>query len=614
MCGISGIIGKGWTQEELLSMVKAQDHRGPDANGFYISEDKTIGLGHNRLSIIDLSSTGNQPFIDKRNKLHIVFNGEIYNYLELKSELSYYSYQSASDTEVILAAYQKWGKDCVNHFNGMFAFAIWDEANGELFCARDRIGIKPFYFIKTKDKFCFSSEIKALIEAGYIPEMNELAVVNYLINGQYEFKGNTFFKNVQELPPGYVLVLKNSDVTIKPYWQLENHIAPETIYEDPPYWEEYLTDLINNAIKLRLRSDVPLGVHLSGGLDSSSLLCAMGDILPKGSHLEAFTGIFGNEKYDEKIFANAVTNKLNVHLNFSKLEFDRFWEIARQVQYYQEQPFGGIATMGYFDLEKLANEKGITVLLEGQGGDELFGGYNYYIADHVTDLLAMKKDREVEQLLDDYTKFHNFDKNSFSAKLKSMIEGKGKTYQDGSHYLRRDCVDRDFLSTFCVENHYERPSESSFTNARFRDIKYSKLTRVLRFNDRMSMSASRELRVPFLDHNVVEYSFKLSNDTLLKRGIPKYPLRKIMKNNLTDEIRMAPKRAVVTPQREYFRGPLKKEIINILQNSRLAARGILNKKSMIKAFHDFCEDDSQNNSFFIWQWVNLELWFQVYKL
>ncbi len=614
MCGISGIVGKGWERGQLEAMVSIQRHRGPDDDGIYIDASGTVGLGHNRLSIIDLSPAGHQPMSNHDGTLWIVFNGEIYNYLELRAELSEYPYRTQSDTEVILAAYEQWGEDCAKHFVGMFAFAIWDERQQKLFCVRDRLGIKPFYYAQVGDRFMFASEIKALLEAGYSARANDGAIYDYLVHGLYDHTAETFFDGIMALEPGHTLTWDLQNITVRPYWDLTDMVLNRPEPNESPYdWRDHLEALLIDAARLHLRSDVPVGIHLTGGLDSSALLALLDDLMPNGGQIQAFTGIYGDHRYDEATFSAEVTRSLQVGLNECPIGLDQLWDVAARTQWHQEQPFGGVATLVYWNMDACARQKHITVLLEGQGGDELFGGYAYYVGNYASDLERAGQSERLARFVDKYSAAHNIQRERIWKRIRQMQSNHGAGYQDGSSYLRPDCLTETFRATDGIMSAFPQPSSSTFTNARVRDLRYTKLPRVLRFNDRMSMAFGCELRVPFLDHRLVEFSFTLPNSLLLYQGLPKWPLRAAVGTRLSDRVRFAPKRDVVTPQREWFRGALRADIQTRLAHSELARRGYVDAASVRQAFSDFCADESLVNSLFIWQWLNLDLWFEVFR-
>ena len=616
MCGISGILGSGWEPSQLTAMVDSLAHRGPDDRGRYVDPANGVGLGHNRLSILDLGPAGRQPMADASGRLHLVFNGEIYNYRELREELHDYPYRTRTDTEVILAAYRQWGVSCVEHFNGMFAFALWDASRRQLFAARDRLGIKPFYYCHLNGCFLFASEIKALLAAGFPARMSQEILRDYLLQGWYEHRPETFFEGIRSLQPGHTLLCRDGELHEAPYWELSRiaEETTETFDAGQETWRELLAERLDDAVRLRLRSDVPVGMHLSGGLDSSALLATLDHLLPAESRLEAFTATFGDARYDEVIHSRRVARSLDLQLHAAPFRPDELWATAERAQWHQEQPFGGVSTLGYWNLEQTARERGITVLLEGQGGDELFGGYAYYQADHVQDLLDTGRQDDIEPFLARCAERQGLSPEQLTLKVERMRRSRGKIFQDGSSFLRTDCLADDFSRLGPSSPELRLPETSAFRRARVRDLRYTKLPRVLRFNDRMSMAFGRELRVPLLDHRLVELSFQLPDDLLLHDGHTKWPLRRALEGRLDDQIRLAPKRAVVTPQKEWFRGPLRQEIAARLERSELARLGILDRQRALAAFHQFTHDPKIENAFYLWQWLNLDLWIETFRV
>jgi asparagine synthase (glutamine-hydrolysing) len=570
MCGISGIVGPDCRQDIIDKMIGALSHRGPDAASSFLSSTRQCALGHNRLSIIDLSVSGTQPMKDSTERYRIVFNGEIYNYLELRSIVGDYPYNSDSDTEVLLAGYAKFGKDLLKHLIGMFAFAIWDEKEKALFCARDRLGIKPFHYSSYKDHFYFGSEVKALLAAGIPADADWSSWEDYLKHGLYDHTERTFFKHVTALPPGHTLTLKNNAITIEPYWRLEKAIDGYFLGNIDEAADQF-NALMTDSIRLRLRSDVPVGVNLSGGLDSSSLFSYVDRHNDTQDNLSCFTYAFDDPSYDEIDYAASVPRHKNWQKNISRLSADDAWDSIGRLMYHEEAPYGGIGTLAYYHLHKYIKNSGVTVVLEGQGVDELLAGYAYYV----------KK------------------------------ENVGNVYQDGTSFLKSECLSADLSCKDTPYPTFDAPFESSLSNALYRDVRYTKLPRVLRMNDRLSMAFGTELREPFLDHRVVEFCFSLPDHFKLSDGISKRLLRHAMKDALPVEVRATAKRAVVTPQREWIKGPLKNRILDLINSQSFREMGVFDFRACEKALEDFCKGHG-DNAFFIWQWINFYSWTQVF--
>ncbi|RJQ17641.1 asparagine synthase (glutamine-hydrolyzing) [Candidatus Woesearchaeota archaeon] len=611
MCGICGIIQldkQPVDESRLVQLRDAMLHRGPDDAGIYF--DGSVGLGHRRLSIIDLSKAGHQPMANQDRTVFVVFNGEIYNYIELKEELADYPYTSNTDTEVLLAAYERWGEQCVKKFIGMFAFALWDAKKKKLFCARDRIGIKPFYYHASKSAFLFASEIKALLEIG-VPRMpNDKIIYDFLALGCYDHSEQTFFKDVLQLMPGHTLTVQKNKITLKQYWdvpvQKESKISEEEA-------KATLKNLIYDAVKLRLRSDVPLAINLSGGLDSSALLCIANDLLHDRGELNTFTMCYDKKKYDEREFIKAFVKKVRCNPHYILTNPEDIFSSARTVTWYLEQPFGGVPTIAYWKMHQEIRKKGIIVLLEGQGVDETFGGYTYFYGSYFSDLLKQKKFVTLFSELKAYQSMNSLSLKEMVSFFKKVLKAnRTMTTQDATSFIKLNCLADDFKKKFSPILQWKEPFSSAFSNRMYTDLKYTKIPRVLRFNDRISMSASTELRVPFLDHRIVEFAFQLPNALKIKHAQTKHLVREAMKGILPEEVRTRQKIAVVTPQQEWFKNELKSELERILSSKSFAERPYFNVAEVQKEFQKYYKSKDLPNSFFLWQWVNLELWMRIY--
>ena len=603
MCGISGIVGPGWERPQLERMVTIQHHRGPDDSGVYV--DGEVGLGHNRLSIIDLSPAGHQPMSNHDGTLWIVFNGEVYNYLELRAELNDYPYRSRTDTEVILAAYERWGERCVEHFIGMFAFAIWDARCQRLFCARDRLGIKPFHYVWHNGCFLFASEIKALLAAGHPAAPNWSVWVTYLTHGYYDHSTETFFDGVCVLPPGHSLTLKDSQASVRCYWDLPALTAEPLVLDDDEA-AAHLMDLFEDAVRLRLRSDVPLGVNLSGGLDSASLMITMDRLVQTEGEVQTFTASFADPRYDEQDFASEVPRHTRWARHLQRLSEAEVWDVAQEALWYQEAPYGGIGTLAYHHLHRRARERGITVLLEGQGVDEMLAGYNYFRPPYYLDLLeqgrwqALRRELRASQANGQL---------GLEAVRRLQVGVALNVYQDGTSHLRPQCTLPDARALASDQPQFPRPFQDHLTNALYRDLRYTKLPRVLRMNDRLSMAFSCELREPYLDHRVVEFLFRLPGRQKIRLGHSKFLLRHAMVGRLPDSVRLSGKRAVVTPQREWLRTLLRPQVEEIIHSRSFAEHELFDVREVHRTYRRFRAGEGRN-SFFVWQWMNTELWFR----
>jgi len=586
-------------------MTEVQHHRGPDDRGVALLEGDTVGLGHNRLSIIDLSQAGHQPMSNAGGGLTIVFNGEVYNYRELKQELSGYPFRGDSDTEVVLAAYERWGENCLERFVGMFAFAIWDAEKRHLFCARDRLGVKPFHYAQLAGRFLFASEVKALLAAGVPAAPDGESWGLYLAHGVYELPGRTFFKEVQTLLPAHAMTVA-ADGTQKQwrYWDLAERAAEPLDADDDTAADE-MRALLKESARLRLRADVPVGVMLSGGLDSAAVMTTVDRLLPEGGEIETFTGVFGDSRYDEDDFSEKVPRQARWRRNLASFPVEKVWDLTDQAVWHQEAPFGGVSTLLYHQAHELAKERGITVLLEGQGGDELFAGYGYFRPPYYLDLLESGGWRALRREV----KATPGESRDWLSQARLLRAGReAQVYYDGSSHLRADCISEDVRNNVSPPT-YPAPFGDHLRNVLYRDLCITKLPRVLRMNDRVSMAYSRELRQPLIDHRLVEHAFRLPGMQKIRGGQGKFLLRHAMRRDLPEEVRGEPKRFVVTPQREWLVGPLAGAVTDIVESREFRDRGLFDVAEVRRAWKKFREGDSKN-AFFVWQWVNTELWFR----
>lgn len=606
MCGIAGVVGPGSSAARARAMARIQAHRGPDDEGVWTAPG--VALGHRRLSIIDLSDSGHEPMVSADGRLALTFNGEIYNYRELRAELRDYPYRSRTDTEVILAAYAHWGEACLERFVGMFAFALWDAERGRLFCARDRLGIKPFHWALHEGDLLFASEIKGLLAAGVpsVPDRDTWAT--YLTHGVYDHSDRTFFEGVRSLPPGHALsVAPGAAPSIAPYWDLGRATADIADLSDAEAETGFL-ERFEDAVRLRLRADVPLGVNLSGGLDSASLVATVDRVSDDAGALQTFTAAFDDPRYDEVDFADEVPRRRAWTRHVERLAPERVWPLAEQATWHQEAPFGGIATLGYHNLHGRSRHEGVTVLLEGQGVDEMLAGYRYFRPHHHLDLLDAGRCADARAALRAEAAAEDDGWRAGLARVRGLRSGGGApVYQDGTSFLAPDALAPAVVERAGPYPAFPQPYADRLRNALYRDLRHTKLPRVLRMNDRLSMAFSRELREPYLDHRLVEFLFRLPAHQRIRAGRPKDLLRRAMAGRLPDSVRLAGKRAVVTPQREWLRGPLADRVEGLLASESFRSRGLFDADACLEAFRRFRAGEG-SNAFFVWQWVGTELW------
>lgn len=626
MCGIAGIFDTNLSsmpKEKIgpivKNMVNAIKHRGPDDDGVYCTHG--VGLGASRLSIIDLSSQGHMPMLDEETGNCIVHNGEVYNYKELIEEMGLSNFKSQTDTEVVLKAYAKYGGDCLKYLNGMYAFSIWDAKNKRLFCVRDRIGIKPFFYALHNGVFYFASEIKSILRCG-VPCIPNLKIIyDYLAYGVYDHSGETFFKNIKQIPPGHSLTVGSDSLChLKKYWDISSDLEANANFTLPSSKRydligERFMDLLTDSIRLRLRSDVPIALHASGGLDSTFMMATINRVNKGQGSLKAFSYFFRDARYDEKPYVQELTDKLGWKVNgYIRLSPQEIPELFREAIWHQEQPFPGILTLAKHKLIKESIPFGAKVILEGQGGDEIAGGYQYYMGPYIMDLIKQGQFKLALQEISTFGKQNNISTRKSFAKILAAIVAyyRLRRSADGTSFVKIHCLNRDFLN---AEKHgisFPKPFKSNLLNMQYRDILYTKLPRILRSCDRASMAYGRELRVPFLDYRLVEFSFSLPGHAKIQGGTQRSFMRKSLKPFFSSEIIDMPKRAVVDPQREWLKGPLANWVRDIIFSDSFRSREIFNQKAVKKEYSDYCKRQFNQNSFHLWQWVSLELWYRKF--
>lgn len=517
-------------------------HRGPDGEGIWSNTGHTALLGHRRLSIIDLSDAGQQP-MEYMSRYTIVHNGEIYNYIELKEELSKkgYSFRSQTDTEVIAAAYDHWKEECVDRFDGMFAFAIWDEKNKELFAARDRLGEKPFFYFFENDRFLFSSEMKALWAAGIHKVPNQRMLFNFITIGYTDNPDKpveTFYEGINKLPAASFLKLSliYFSVSIHQYWFVDPDEETKKITDSEAV--EQFSHLFSTSVKRRLRSDVTIGTSLSGGLDSSAVLAAINDTNSLHYQPEAFTASFPGFEKDELAYAKQAAGKFGSKqhiINVTAHDLLSDWE---KLCRHQEEPFGSSSIYVQYKVYESAKQHNVKVLLDGQGADEILAGYHKYYKWYWQELfrkgkLSGRKELSAARELGITEPF------TWKNKIAAWFPSFASIVME-RHYLlkalRHEELTREFVKQQSKEAYYSPPDHFTLNGVlHFNTFAYG-LQELLRFADRNSMAHGREVRLPFLSHELVEFVFSLPSHFKISKGWTKWLLREAMKEKLPAEI------------------------------------------------------------------------------
>ncbi len=622
MCGIAGIYDLSKNpvpnlRRSLQVMNDLQRHRGPDGEGVWLHKREFVGFGHRRLSIIDLSPTGAQPMTDRSGNW-IVYNGEIYNYIELREELGQESFVSNSDTEVILFAYRKWGEDCVNHLRGMFAFAIWDEENGTVFCARDRFGIKPFYFTVANDVFCFASEIKALLP--FVDRIEtDLEGFRDYITFQFCLAGKTLFKGIQELLPGHTLTVRNGDRRIRRYWEVYYDLDFD---HTEKYFEEKLRSLLEDSVRVHLRSDVPLGAYLSGGLDSSGVASIAGNCT--NEEFLGFTGKFSSfgPAFDESPYARGLAKEKGMVLHEIDIHATDFIEHIRDVIYHLDYPVAGPGSFPQYMVSRMAGRHR-KVVLGGQGGDETFGGYTRYLIAYF--------EQCIKAAIDGTAQNGNFvvTYESIIPNLRSLYLYKPMLQEFWSEGLFEDMDRRYFqlvnrapqmddevnwewlgdyspFDTFRqIFNGENVRKESYFDLMTHFDFK-TLLPALLQVEDRVSMAHGIESRVPILDHPVVEFAATIPANVKFRNGELKYIFKKGLKPFIPSEIyNRKDKMGFPTPLTEWIRGEARDFVLDTFLSRNAQSRTLINSRRILEGIEKEGRFGRK-----IWGLLCIELWKQ----
>jgi asparagine synthase (glutamine-hydrolysing) len=570
MCGIAGILNSTKAEEQIQRMLLAQEERGPDAKAVYLLSEIGVALGHNRLSIIDLSASANQPMHSQDGRYVMVFNGEIYNYVELKQELkSFFNFRTESDSEVLLCAYIHWGSDVLDRLNGMFAFAIYDTKEDVLFLARDRFGVKPLYYSLIGNTLIFASEIKTIHASGLIEkESNDAIWALYFAKGLYDHSEKTFWKSVFQLPAGTFAKFEKNNLKISKWYSVQDKIEDIDTRDEKIILEELLY-LLESSVNYRFRADVPVGICLSGGLDSSLLLALVNRVKGKDFPIHAFTFYTGDRHYDELPWVNQIIEGSSVQHHPCLLNVFEIPALAKRISQRLDEPYGGIPTLGMSKVFEKAQQLGIKVLLDGNGMDEGWGGYEYYQCADSIDFSSGPVQ---------------------GSKSSNTLEG----------FLKKEALES--IGKFELPRYHT----DSITNLQIRDLVSSKIPRAMRFADRNSMTYSLELREPFLDYRLIELGLRQLRDRKINNGEGKYLIRKLASKLIPKGVVEAPKRALQTPQREWLANELQPWVLQTWDLNKSELSKWFNHNDLLDRYHAYCKE-MPDNSFYIWQVSNFAL-------
>lgn len=610
----------GSFQITLRLMNNTIAHRGPDSEGIFVKN--AVGLGFRRLSIIDLSTSANQPMLSENGDVALVFNGEIYNYIEVKQTLiaKGHTFRTDSDTEVILNSYLEYGDDCVNHFNGMWAFAIYDFRKKRLFCSRDRMGVKPFYYCIVDHVLYFSSELKGLHAVHKFENANLSKVYEYLAYGYRNNDGETFFEDCFELLPGNNLIVEEGIVSHYKYWALK-----ENLFQHDPtanFHEEYVA-LFESAVKLRYRSDVPVALLLSGGLDSSSIAKVTDNLIQKGelnqNEIHAFIASFPNYKDDETPVAREfIKTCQHIHLHEMVIDTQQTIDDFEKTIYSLDHPVFSFNAIAHHNIMKACMERGIKVVLNGQGSDEAFAGYDRYIAGvHLVDQLLSRSGK----FLKEFSALNTFNHYSKTFLLGQMF--KSVINQSFSAYLRARFQEKSlaYLNNTFMKDHYDHYQPAyqfslqgnNFSNYLLKQINHEGLNQILHYEDVSSMSQSIEIRSPFMDYRMMEFAFSIPNELKFSNGVTKLIQRETFGTLLPDSITQNRKKiGFKTPFLDYISSDpaYKTYVSDLVHSTRFSTKKIWKADKIREVF----KKPMESPNFPFWRVINLETWSKVYNI
>jgi len=613
MCGIAGFLGARASEAAKAAALASIAHRGPDDEGVY--QDGSVCLLHRRLSILDVTDRGHQPMVDPDTGVAIVFNGEIYNFRELKAKHGDAGYRTGSDTEVVLRLYIERGLDCVEELRGMFAIAIWDPRNQKLHLIRDRFGIKPVYWHMGSNGIAFGSEIKALLALGVKARLDYETVYDYLAHGLLAHSPRTFFQGVEALPPGSILTCSvGSAPTRRIYWSPTDHVASSPQTNQGQDSEAALWDMFREVLDMHMVSDVPVGLTLSSGLDSTFLLHVLAANGQK--EMDAFTYGFADAAYDEIRRIDLQSLPLSIrHHTLTLQPEDTIGALERAVSIF-ETPIGGVGTLGLYRVLELAPQRGIKVVLAGEGSDEAFGGYRYYGFSRLRDLY----ERGDPRLSAESAAFSKVQGQSIipgTAEFeKHVLQSDAAVWAPDGTLLAGEAFLGPALANCRPEDSWQRAQDwfppipagvSHFRSALLRDLYVQKIPKLLWFQDRVSMAWGVESRVPFLDHKLFEFIGSLDDDWLIRDGVSKFALKRLYERYCHLDHSETRKHFVSTPQREWIRGPLAEQIKALVRDGELVRAGLIDLRRFERQYDEYCASADLGNSFFIWKVLNLEL-------
>lgn len=618
MCGIAGVYNRSGQEPQLSvlrRMSRAIRHRGPDGEAFFI--EGGAGLAHQHLRIIDLSDAALQPMSNQDGSLHIILNGEIYNYVELRPvlEAAGHVFVSQSDTEVLLHAYAEWGADCLQRLNGMFAFAVWDSRKQELFIARDRLGVKPLYYRWDGSTLLFASEIKALLAYPGVEARPHFSAITEYMNAMFTTGAHTWFEGVERLLPGYFMVASARGLSIRRWWDVPT--AEDALGARPE--SGYIAEtrgLLEDSVRLRLRSDVPLGAHLSGGLDSSAVVALLSRQLQQsGERVRTFSGAFSEgPAYDERKYVAEVVSQYNTEHSQVIPTASDLPALIERIVWHMDEPAAGPGILLQWAVCEDTRRAGVTVINGGQGGDEAWGGYFGYVPAYMRTLLqAARKKPSLLVELARSTLVLLGRRDTRSGLLRAVSKGRKSRLRPsatpgpwaGPRFEGRSTAHTE------AQDAAGESGRSALNAAMYYDLKWY-LPALLQVEDRMSMAFSLESRAPLLDYRLIELSAAVPALLKMKDLHMKHILKSAVKDLLPASIyRRTDKMGMPTPVAVWFRGTLADWIQEQLTSTEVRALGLLNPQYVDTALQEHMSG-VRDRSIDLWKMLNLVVWWRLY--
>jgi asparagine synthase (glutamine-hydrolysing) len=601
MCGIAGYFGSG-DSRLLGEMLDSIRHRGPDSEGMFF--DDNVGLGTRRLAIIDVDH-GNQPIHNEEKTLWIVYAGEIYNFQDVKNELIKlgHKFYTDTDTEALLHAYEEWDEECLKLINGMFAFAIWDTKKKRLFLARDRLGIKPLYYYSSPQKFLFASEIKALLVDREVPRVpNEPAICSFLLSG-FQYTEDTFFSGIKELPQGHYMIVDQKGPSLNSYWRITDDALINEKFAPKDSSLRFI-ELLSDAIRIRLPSDLSIGSYLSGGLDSTSIVCLTDKILRTtkiGKSQILLSAFYQEASSNERPFIEEVGVLVNTKINYVYPSTVKQWSDLKTFVYHLDEPVAVLNYYAYWCLARIT--AGLAkITFSGQGPDEFLAGHTDHFIAYFRELW---KNRRIARILSEI--IPSLNKYGLLSILRHLVN---------TVALRGIRVEHLLNHEFVASKKERQRNPDSLRYALMRDVTHRRLPMHLRVGDRVTSAFSLESRFPYLDHRIVEFSFSLPPNQIILNGSTKHILRNAVKGLIPESARRRKKMGTPIPLESWLK-EFRQEIMAIFKSRRFIERGYFNHYALIDVYNRYCNGKMNRfeRNFYgdiLWRVLNVELWLETF--